>query len=66
MKDLTPEHLRCSCGTCPAVLDLGEGEMLIIGKQLSHEQQTLVQGRVGADETGIVINRKYLANLNQK
>jgi hypothetical protein len=61
MRNLTPEHLRCAYGTCPAVYELEDGRLLIVGKWANSEMRGDVP--VGEDETAIVIDRAYLANV---
>ena len=46
LKEITPQHLRCPAGDCPAVYDAGD-ELVIIGK-------------VGPDEFAVRIRKEYL------
>ena len=62
-RDWTPEHLRCWPTHCPAVLELNDGKLLIIGKQTSPELTDEIASRVGADEHAIVIDREFFAEL---
>jgi hypothetical protein len=62
-EDLTPPHLRCSVGACPAVLRLSNGNLLIIGTKLSAELMEQVGARIGKDEIGIQISPEFFSRL---
>jgi hypothetical protein len=62
-EDITPEHLRCGAGTCPAVLMLSNGELLIIGKKPSEALSQQVQGKVADDEFAVVLKPEYFERL---
>ncbi|HTD73581.1 MAG TPA: hypothetical protein VK652_08630 [Steroidobacteraceae bacterium] len=57
MKNLTPEHLRCVPATCPAVYELTDGRLLIVGKRAE------LPGMVGDDEYAVTIDCALLANV---
>lgn len=64
-RDITPEAFACdscSCG-CPAVLEAEDGKLLIIGKQLSAEEQNALSHRIADDEFVIEIDRDMLTNI---
>lgn len=63
MKNLTPEHLRCAAGACPAVYELGDGRLLIVGKIVGSDEYGKLGVRVGVAEEAIVIDRALLANV---
>jgi len=58
MKNLTPEHMRCTLGACPAVYELDDGKLLIVGELAAYEQVPCA-----SHETTIVIDRELLANV---
>jgi hypothetical protein len=59
----TPLPLRCGPFNCPAVYELKDGRVLIIGKQTSSQLAKEINGKVGADEHAIVIDRDFFAEL---
>jgi len=62
MKNLTPEHMRCNTISCPAVYELGDDKLLIVGKKAAL-MAAYEQIPCGLHETAIVIDRALLANL---
>ena len=64
-KEITPLVLRCSLGTCPSVLTLSDGDLLVIGKKLPADLSRAVQGRVGSDEFAIKISPEFFRNLHK-
>jgi hypothetical protein len=63
MKNITPHDLRCTWGACPAVYELNDGQLLIVGQRASVEQIAQCEVMVGDDEYAIVISKKYFVNL---
>lgn len=61
--DLTPAHLRCSLGGCPAVLKTADGDLIIIGKALSDALRKQIEGRVGDDEVALKISPEFFKGL---
>ena len=62
-KDITPASFACHSNTCcPAVLET-ETSYVIIGKKLSAEAQKAVEGRVGADEYVIEVQKGMIDGL---
>lgn len=62
LTEITPQHMRCEWGGCPAVFETAEGELVIIGKKAD----AIVAAnnlKVGPDELAIVIDPSILANL---
>lgn len=56
MKNLTPEHMRCSpsVSSCPGVYELADRRLLIVGAQAYTVE-------VGEHEAAIIIDRALLA-----
>jgi len=64
LKDITPEAFIChTSNCCPAVLETDSGSYVIIGKKLSAEAAALVEGRVGADEYVIEVQKGMIDGL---
>lgn len=63
MKDVTPDKFRCSIGACPAVYDLGDGNVLIIGKKAALKEKNILDNEVGNNENAIVIDKDMLSNV---
>jgi hypothetical protein len=62
-REWTPENLRCWPGYCPAVHELEDGRLLIIGKRTSPQLGAEIASRVGADEHAVVIDRAFFSEL---
>jgi hypothetical protein len=62
-EEITPPHLRCGPGSCPAVFRLNNGNLLIIGKLAPHDIKAHIDARIGADEAAVVISAEYLRDL---
>ncbi len=62
-REKTPFHLRCSLGGCPAVFELSDGNLLIIGKAPSTDLLKQVEGRVAGDELAIKISPEFFKSL---
>lgn len=61
MKNITPEEFRCvSIAGCPAVYDLEDGRLLIIGKIPSQDDLSSVK-EIGNDELAIVIDAELVS-----
>lgn len=66
MKNLTPAHMRCEWGACPAVYELDDGRLLIRGAN-AHLTLATWQLPDGKDnmpsECDIIIDRALLADV---
>lgn len=65
-RNLTPAHLRCRPVNCPAVHELEDGRILIIGKKPSlQELAEFAANGIGWDEgeEPVLIGREYLCEL---
>jgi hypothetical protein len=61
--EVTPAHLRCTIGSCPAVFQLSDGDLLIVGKALTPELQRQIEARVGSDELAIKLSPEFFRSL---
>lgn len=59
----TPLPLRCGPVHCPAVYELKDGSILIIGKKANLHLAREIEGKVGPDEHAVVIDRNFFAEL---
>ena len=66
MQEITPSRYRCISGFCPAVFDLEDGNVLIIGKKVPFLLLNEIAGRVGDDEYAIVVEAALLENVVPK
>lgn len=64
LKDVTPQHLRCTFGACPAVYEYG-GELVIIAKRAPAELVKELENKIGDDELAVVIDPKYFEQLKE-
>ena len=64
MRDMTPEHMRCAWGACPAVYELDDDTVIIIGKKPEDQMIETLRGRVGEDEYAIVVSKNLLKNIS--
>lgn len=63
-EEITPAHLRCGYGTCPAVYALSDGDVLIIGKTLPSELHAEIASKIGDDELAIRLSPDFFSNLD--
>ena len=64
-KDITPAAFACHSNTCcPAVLET-ETSYVIIGKKLSDDALKAVEGRVGADEYVIEVQKGMIDDIKK-
>ena len=66
LREITPSHLRCGVGQCPAVFEDGPDGLVIIGTLITGEASESLAGRVGANECAIRISREMFAGLAAK
>lgn len=64
IKNITPESHRCGVGMCPQVFDAGDGDLIIIGKNLTvGNVPEEVLKHIGAQETAIKIPASLIEGL---
>jgi len=63
LTNITPKHLRCALGTCPAVFVLKDRRLVIVGKQAPSDILDELKGKVGSDETVSVISADFLKDV---
>jgi DNA-binding XRE family transcriptional regulator len=65
VKDLTPAHMRCTPigPTCPAVHELSDGNLALIGKSPDAALLDEMDGLIGSDELAVVVDRALFANV---
>ena len=61
-RNLTPVHLRCQWGACPAIHELDDGSLLIVGKSATMAA-ALERVSVGEDEHAVIVDRELVANV---
>jgi hypothetical protein len=64
LKNLTPTQFRCSFGGCPAVFEMDDNQIVIIGKKASEAITNQLKDKVSQDEWVVVIDRHLLSNVN--
>jgi hypothetical protein len=62
-KEWTPANLKCWPAHCPAVHELKDGRLLIIGKKTSSQLAEEIRSRVGDDEHAVIIDREFFSEL---
>jgi hypothetical protein len=62
-ENLTPSHLRCSMGGCPAVWKTNDGELIIIGKIAPEALTNHLRDQIGPDEFAVKISAEYFQQL---
>jgi hypothetical protein len=62
-KNLTPVEMRCDVFGCPAVFELEDGRLAIVGKRPEGDLGKELAPVVGLDEYAIVISPQLLANV---
>jgi hypothetical protein len=64
LKEITPQHLNCGIGACPAIFETENGDYVLIGEEVSSaDQGGTLQGRVGPGETVIKIPRGLIQDI---
>jgi len=66
MKNLTPDEMRCTWGACPAVYELDENAIVIVGaKPDADVMRVLNDAGVACDENEqiVVVEKRLLANV---
>ena len=64
--NLTPTHLLCTYGACPAVYELEDGTLAVIGNRSDDQQIPELKGKVAEHEDVILIDTKYFAEFVKK
>jgi hypothetical protein len=65
-KELTPPHLRCSWGGCPAIYALTDGDLLIIGKILSTDLFVEIAPLIGNEGSMYLTYRNPVFRLRRR
>ena len=55
--ELTPEVFRCIIGSCPAVYEADDGDLIVVGATIKADAVEGLEGKVGACETAVRISR---------
>ena len=55
LKEITPLHLRCGIGQCPAVYEYDAGDLIIVGKIVGDDILAELAGKVGSDEYAVLV-----------
>lgn len=65
-RELTPETLQCGPVLgCPAIYELMDGQLLIVGKSvLPDDLPPDVRRRIAADEISVVVTRELLGGAS--
>lgn len=65
MREITPKQLQCGVGLCPALFELDDGRIVVIGKipDPQHPLPGEILDRIGANEMAVVIPPGYLKDL---
>ena len=66
MREITPKRLRCGVGLCPALFELDDGRIVVIGKlpDPQHPLPRKILDKVGDNELAVVIPADYLKDLD--
>ncbi len=55
--ELTPEVYRCIIGSCPAVYEAENGDLIVVGSSIEAGTVEALKGKVGKDESVVRISR---------
>lgn len=65
LKDITPTHLKCLVGACPAVYQTDDGRCFVVGKRASAAASGAVPfDKIGPDEVMIEVPEDLLLRLS--
>jgi len=63
-RNLTPLHLRCGSGGCPAVYRTPVGSVVVVGRALpATDTHPVLAGRVGPEEAAVEIDAEFFGHL---
>jgi hypothetical protein len=63
MKDVTPEHMRCTyMAACPSIHELEDGRLLIVGKRTNVSAEVLATMDLATEEA-IIIDKALLSTI---
>lgn len=62
MRDITPQALRCGPFNCPAIHELPDGRLLIVGKRADQQAHDAGIG-MSPDEQAVIIDRALVAGI---
>jgi hypothetical protein len=62
-QELTPRHLRCGTGGCPAVFRSPAGSLVVVGRTVPTEANSFLEGRVSAHEAAVEIDPAFFTDL---
>lgn len=66
MKEITPEGFRCAMGSCPALYELDDGRVLVVGERATPQMlaRLIEAGRISPiTEYGVIVERGMLGEL---
>lgn len=65
MREITPKQLQCGVGLCPALFELDDGRIVVIGELPDplHPLPAEILNRIGDNEMAVVIPPNYLKDL---
>ena len=65
MREITPKQLQCGVGLCPALFELDDGRIVVIGELPDplHPLPAEILNRIGDNEKAVVIPPNYLKDL---
>lgn len=66
MNEITPSRYRCMIGNCPAIFQLDDGRLLLIGKKAEAPLLDEIAHRIGDDEYAVVVEAGMLENAVAK
>jgi len=65
MREITPKKLRCGVGLCPAIFELDDGKIVIIGKLPISDSEIpeVILSKVGDGEGIVILPPEYLKDI---
>jgi hypothetical protein len=63
LTEVTPRHMRCHIGKCPAVFSAQDGKIVIIGKKATDKILNEIGDKIGDDEFCVVVDRELIKDL---
>ncbi|MGB3479833.1 MAG: hypothetical protein WBB67_11815 [bacterium] len=62
IKDITPSHMKCILGACPAIYKTDKDSYIIVGKLLSKKQlKKVLRKKLGNHEVAVEIPKQLLS-----
>lgn len=65
LREITPEHMRCIIGSCPAIYETNRGTYILIGHKLNLKKiDSNLKNKISSHENAIEVPQELLKNIS--